>query len=65
MLEKLNFLSSTRFWALVIGALSVYAQSKGYIGEPEMALIATLTAGFTLVRTVDRFGEKAGDVDTK
>ena len=64
MNERFAFLTSNRFWALVIGALSIYLQTKGYIGEPEMVLIATLTAGFATIATVDRFGEKAGAVDT-
>lgn len=42
---------------MIIGALSIYLQSKGYIGEPEMKLIATISTVFITVRTVDRFGE--------
>lgn len=56
--SKFTFLTSTRFWAIVIAALSVYAQTKGWIGDPEMLLIATITSGFTVVRTVDRLGDK-------
>lgn len=52
------FLRATRFWALVIGALAVYAKLKGWIGEAEMALIATITGGFVAVRTVDRATEQ-------
>lgn len=52
------FLSATRFWALVIGAASIYLKAKGWIGEPEMLLIATITGGFTIVRTVDRATEQ-------
>ncbi len=52
-----QFLTSPRFWAIVLGAVSVYLKSKGIIGEPEMMLIATITAGFTIVRTTDRFSE--------
>src|SRR6185503_922465 len=52
------FLYATRFWALVIGAGSMYLKAKGIIGEPEMLLIATITAGFTIVRTVDRATEQ-------
>lgn len=59
--SKLAFLSSTRFWAIVLGAVSIYAQSKGWIGDPEMMLIATVTGAFTLVRTADRFSEKMSD----
>ncbi len=62
MPEKLQFLTSSRFWAIVIGALSIYAQSKGWIGEPEMILIATIMGGFTAIRTVDRFAEVRSNV---
>ncbi len=51
---KFDFLTSSRFIALVIGALSIYLKAKGIIGEPEMVLIATITAGFTTIRTIDR-----------
>lgn len=64
MQDKFDFIYSLRFWSMVIGALSIYLQTKGYIGEPEMALIATITAGFVTVKTIDRFGEKSGAVDT-
>jgi len=53
------FLKATRFWALCLGAASVYLKAKGWIGEPEMLLIASITAGFVAVRTVDRFGEQS------
>jgi len=56
-----SFLKSTRWWALVIGAVSVYAQLKGWIGEAEMALIATITGGFITVRTVDRISDVSAD----
>lgn len=45
---------------MVIGALSVYLKTKGLIGEPEMALLATLAAGFVAIRTVDRATESLG-----
>ncbi len=57
MESKFEFLKSTRFWAIVIGATSVYLQSKGIIGDPEMLLIATITSGFTVVKTIDRTSE--------
>lgn len=60
-----DFLKSNRFWAIVIGAVALYAQTKGWIGEPEMILIGTIMAGHVAVRTVDRFAEKAGSEDTK
>lgn len=58
MSESLAFLRATRFWAMVLAALSVYGQAKGWIGQPEMLLIATITAGFTVVRTIDRATER-------
>lgn len=61
-MNKFEFLTSSRFWAIVIGAVSVYLQSKGYIGDPEMMLIATITTGFTIVRTIDRVGDKKVEV---
>ena len=62
---SVNFLSSNRFWALVIGAVILYLQSKSYIGAAETALIETILGGFIGIRTVDRFAEKAGSADTK
>lgn len=58
--SQFAFLQSTRFWVMCIGALSVYGQSKGWIGEPERNLIATLSATFVTVRTLDRGAEKMG-----
>jgi hypothetical protein len=52
--SKFLFLTSSRFWALVIGAVSIYLKMKGFIGEPEMMLIATITSGFTIIKTLDR-----------
>lgn len=57
-MEKFEFLKSTRFWAIVIAAVAVYLQTKGLIGDPEMVLVATITGGFTAVRTIDRIGDK-------
>jgi hypothetical protein len=59
-MEKLEFLKSTRFWALVIGAVTLYLQRRGLIGESEMILIETIVSGFIGIRTVDRLGEKVG-----
>lgn len=57
-MEKFEFLTSTRFWAIVLGAVSLYLKQKGIFGDAEMLLIATITAGFTIVRTVDRATEE-------
>lgn len=57
-MERLDFLGSTRFWVMVLGAVAVYLEAKGWLGEAERNLIATIVAGFITVRTVDRLGEK-------
>lgn len=58
-MNKFDFIYSTRFWALALGALSIYLEAKGFIGEPERNLIATIVAGFTAIRTIDRnMGDK-------
>lgn len=64
MKEKFEFIYSTRFWSLVIGAVSIYLKTKGYIGEPEMLLIATITGGFIGIKTIDRVSEKIGSSTT-
>jgi hypothetical protein len=58
MNEKLEFLYSTRFWALVVGAVMFYLQTKGIVGEPEMILVNTVLGGFIGLRTVDRIADK-------
>jgi hypothetical protein len=55
---KFAFLASPRFWAIVIGAAAGYARLKGWIGDAEITLIGTITAGFVTVRTVDRVADK-------
>jgi len=58
MKSNFSFLTSNRFWAMIVGAVAVYLQAKGVLGEAEMLLIATITAGFTIVRTADRMSEQ-------
>ena len=53
-----SFLHSNRFWVIIIGAVAIYLQAKGIIGEPEMTLVATVAGLFVTVRTVDRAFEK-------
>lgn len=62
MKENFAFLKSNRFWSLVIGAVSMYLQAKGIIGDAEMILIATITSGFIVIKTVDR---NTGDAVSK
>jgi hypothetical protein len=55
--EQFMFLTSNRFWALVIGAISIYLQAKGIFGDAEMMLVATITTGFIGIKTIDRATE--------
>ena len=59
-MEKFAFLSSTRFWAIVIIAVVGYLETQGFIGEAERTLIWTIAGGFGIVKTIDRAGEKIG-----
>lgn len=52
------FIKSNRFWALILGALAVYLETKGWIGAPERNFIATVSAVFITVATADRGAEK-------
>lgn len=54
----LRFLQSNRFWAAILGALSIYLEAKGFIGEAERNMIATIAASFIAVRTIDRASEQ-------
>lgn len=60
MSTRWEFLGSNRFWAIVIAAVSIYLQGKGWIGEPEMIMIASISSAFAIVRTVDRAVEVTG-----
>ncbi len=59
---KFAFLTSSRFWAIVIASLSIYLKAKGFIGDPEMILISSIMGGFAVVRTVDRVSDKQVEV---
>ena len=47
---------------MVIGAFSIYLQAKGFIGVAETILIASITGGFVVVKTIDRVGDKRVEV---
>lgn len=59
--ESLQFLKSTRFWAMIFAAVVQYLQAENIV-SPELAtLLTTIFGGFVGVRTIDRFGEKVGE----
>jgi hypothetical protein len=53
-MNKFDFIFSTRFWALVIGAVMFYLKAKGWVGESEMILVNTILAGFITIKTIDK-----------
>lgn len=55
--SKWDFLTSTRFWALVIGGLAIASQGNFTIDAWGAGVIFVIS-GFTAVRTVDRLGDK-------
>lgn len=68
MPSKLEFLYSTRFWTLLITSASAilidpnFPTQEWYVSLGKfLALVGT---GFIGIRTIDRFGEKSGAVDT-
>jgi len=60
MNEKLTFLTSNRFWAVVIAAVVLYLSNKGILGMSETVFLETILAAFVGIRTVDRFSERIG-----
>lgn len=58
MKDKFLFLTSTRFWALIIGAVMFYLKAKGWVGESEMILANTILGGFIAIKTIDRVSEQ-------
>lgn len=54
------FIQSNRFWVMVLGAVSIYLETKGFSwwGEAERNLVASIAATFITVRTIDKIAEK-------
>ena len=62
--KKLSFLGSSRFWAMLFAATSQYLQVEGIISLELANYLTTVFGLFVGIRTVDRFAEKNGSVDT-
>ena len=60
-MNKFKFLTSTRFWAMTLGAILLFFHQEGMISESLFVAISTFLAGFTGIRTVDRISEKLGE----
>lgn len=63
-MDKFAFLYSTRFWALVALVAVMVASDNGWLTVSTAEYVITLLGGFIGIRTVDRFAEKSGSVDT-
>jgi len=59
--DKLAFLSSTRFWALIIAGLVIVADGNFTQQAWIKGLLAVL-GGFIGIRTIDRASEKLGGI---
>lgn len=57
-MEHLKFLTSTRFWAVVIIALSFQLSDMGLISDRLFEFLSMIAGGHIGIRTVDRFGEQ-------
>lgn len=64
-MSKFAFLGSTRFWALISLASVTGLAAIGIIPAELANPIVMALTGFIGIRTVDRFGEKSGSVDTR
>lgn len=61
---KIEFLTSTRFWALVLGDIALMLRDPSITVDSWYVtagkFLAVLAAGFISIRTVDRFSENVG-----
>ena len=57
MKEKFAFISSTRFWSMILGAIAIYLEQEGIISQALSQLLATVAAGFVIVKTTDKFNK--------
>lgn len=54
-MDKLRFLTSLRFWALVAIAVVKLLEAEGTLATDVSNAIVVVLGGFTVVRTVDKF----------
>ena len=54
-MNKLNFLSSRRFWSIVIIAFLQGLEGAGIIGVQVANSLTTILGGFVVVTTIDKF----------
>jgi len=54
MLDKLPFLASTRFWAIIVMALAIWGGALGWLPADLVSFVELVTAGHIGIRTTDR-----------
>ena len=57
MKDKFLFLSSVRFWALVLIAIVGVLKVEGIVPDEIATALVTILGGYTVIRTVDRASE--------
>lgn len=57
-MNHFKFLLSTRFWAVVIIALSFQLSDMGLISDRLFEFLSMIAGGHIGIRTIDRFGEQ-------
>lgn len=58
--SKFSFIYSTRFQAVVVIGITIFAFDQGWITEELRNFLFLVLGGHTGIRTIDRFGEKIG-----
>lgn len=59
LFEKLPFLGSTRFWAIVMVGISMWLHDANLISRNLSDFVFIVCSGHIGIRTIDRFAEKA------
>ena len=60
MIEKLPFLGSTRFYALVLMGLAIWGGALGWLPVELVDFVTLVAGGHVGLRSLDRFGENVG-----
>jgi TctA family transporter len=57
MIKDISFLSSRRFWALIVIAIVGVLGQEGILSSEIVAGLITILGGFVGIRTIDKFSE--------
>lgn len=59
--NSLKFLTSNRFWALILTGIVQALGKGGYLSPDIVSAFLVILGGFIGIRTVDRFSEKLSE----